>query len=71
MAIILVEKDVVPTKVYSWLQSESLENAYIIGGTTVISDNALNEVNKITSENITNNRLGGRDRYATNAIGYR
>jgi len=68
MAIILVERDVVPTKVYSWLQSESLENAYIIGGTTVISDNVLNKVNGITSANITNNRLGGRDRYATNAM---
>ena len=68
MAIILVEKDVIPTKVYNWLQFQSLENAYIIGGTTVISDNVLNKVNKITSANITNNRLGGRDRYATNAM---
>ncbi|WP_346934831.1 cell wall-binding repeat-containing protein [Clostridium sp.] len=68
MAIILVERDVVPTKVYNWLQFQSLENAYIIGGTTVISDNVLNKVNKITSANITNNRLGGRDRYATNAM---
>ncbi len=68
MAIILVEKDKVPTNVYNWLQSESLENAYIIGGTTVISDNVLNTANEITSANITNNRLGGRDRYATNAM---
>ncbi|WP_346934829.1 M4 family metallopeptidase [Clostridium sp.] len=68
MAIVLVERDVVPTKVYSWLQSESLENAYIIGGTTVVSDNVLNKVDGITSANIANNRLGGKDRYATNAM---
>gem|GEM_PF-409252 len=68
MAIILVEKDIVPTKVYSWLQAEALENAYVIGGTTVVSDNVLNKVNGITSGNIANNRLGGKDRYATNAM---
>ncbi|WP_346885425.1 M4 family metallopeptidase [Clostridium sp. UBA4395] len=68
MAIVLVQKDVVPTKVYSWLQSESLQNAYIIGGTGVVSDNVLNKVNGITSTNITKNRLGGKDRYATNAM---
>ncbi|WP_346868459.1 MULTISPECIES: M4 family metallopeptidase [unclassified Clostridium] len=68
MAIVLVQKDVVPTKVYSWLQSESLQNAYIIGGTGVVSDNVLNKVNGITSTNISKNRLGGKDRYATNAM---
>jgi len=68
MAIVLVEKDKVPTKVYSWLQGETLQNAYIIGGTTVVADSVLNKVNGITSENITKNRLGGKDRYATNAM---
>ncbi len=59
MAIVLVEKDKVPTKVYSWLQGETLQNAYITGGTTVVADSVLNKVNGITSENITKNRLGG------------
>ncbi|MGN9163281.1 M4 family metallopeptidase [Clostridium sulfidigenes] len=68
MAIVLVEKDKVPTKVYSWLQGETLENAYIIGGTTVVADSVLNKVNGITSANISKNRLGGKDRYATNAM---
>ncbi len=68
MAIVLVEKDKVPTKVYSWLQGETLQNAYIIGGTTVVADSVLNKVNGITSANITKNRLGGKDRYATNAM---
>ncbi len=68
MAIVLVEKDTIPTKVYSWLQSESLQNAYIIGGTGVVSDNVLSKVNGITLGNITKNRLGGKDRYATNAM---
>lgn len=68
MAIVLVEKDKVPTKVYSWLKGETLENAYIIGGTTVVADSVLNKINGITSANITKNRLGGKDRYATNAM---
>jgi len=68
MAIILVETDVVPTKIYSWLQSEQLENAYIIGGTGVVSNTVLNKINEITTENIINNRLGGQDRFATNAM---
>jgi len=68
MAIVLVEKDKVPTKVYSWLKGETLENAYIIGGTTVVADSVLNKVNGITLANITKNRLGGKDRYATNAM---
>ncbi|MGN9160358.1 cell wall-binding repeat-containing protein [Clostridium sulfidigenes] len=68
MAIVLVEKDKVPTKVYSWLKGETLENAYIIGGTTVVADSVLNKVNGITLANISKNRLGGKDRYATNAM---
>jgi len=43
MAIVLVEKDKVPTKVYSWLKGETLENAYIIGGTTVVADSVLKQ----------------------------
>ena len=66
--IILVEKDKVPENVYNWLKGESIEDAYIIGGTGVVSDNVLNKIDEITLSNVANNRLGGEDRYETNAI---
>lgn len=68
MAILLVERDFIPTSVYNWIKGESLEDAYIIGGTGVVSDSVLNKVNGITSANITNNRLGGKNRFVTNAM---
>jgi len=49
------------------LKAEALENAYIIGGNGVLSNKAVEEINKITSKNISSNRLGGSDRYETNA----
>lgn len=67
MPIILVRKDYVTDNVYNWLKSESLNNAFIIGGTTVVSDAVLNTLNGITVQNIAANRLGGANRYETNA----
>ncbi|MEG1254251.1 cell wall-binding repeat-containing protein [Clostridium sp.] len=67
MPIILVEKDSVPTDTYKWLNGEMVDNAYIIGGTGVVSDAVLKSVNSLTSSDISNNRLGGKDRFATNA----
>ncbi|MFL0247324.1 cell wall-binding repeat-containing protein [Candidatus Clostridium stratigraminis] len=68
MPIILVEKDNVPAAVYDWLASENLEDAYIIGGTGVVSDNVLNKIDTITLANVRNNRLGGQDRFETNSL---
>ena len=67
MPIILVEKNSITTSVYNWLKSESLNNAYIIGGTGVVSNTVLNSINSITTQNISGNRLGGANRYETNA----
>ncbi len=67
MPIILVENNVVPSEVYTWLKSEDLNNAFIVGGATAITDNVLNIINAITSQNISGNRLGGANRYETNA----
>ena len=67
MPIILVESNNIPSSVYNWIKSEDLNNAYIVGGTTAISDNVLNNINAITKQDISGNRLGGSDRYATNA----
>ena len=49
-------------------KGEALNNAYIIGGTTVVSNNLLNSVNGITATDISGNRLGGANRYDTNAM---
>ena len=67
MPIILVKKDRVTGNVYNWLKSENIKNAYIIGGTSVVSDAVLNSINGITAQNIAGNRLGGANRYETNA----
>lgn len=68
MPIILVRQNEVPAKTYNWLREEKLENAYIIGGSVVVSDKVLNIINEITASDLTQNRLGGKDRYATNAL---
>lgn len=67
MPIILVQTNGIHGYIYNWLQSEALSNAYIIGGTAVLSDTVLNLINNITAQNIAGNRLGGSDRYETNA----
>ncbi|USK49608.1 Ig-like domain-containing protein [Bacillus sp. CMF12] len=65
--IILTERNAVPAKTYSWLKGEGLDTSYFIGGKGVISPVILDEVNKITSKNVLNNRLSGINRQETNA----
>ncbi|MDU5111130.1 MAG: cell wall-binding repeat-containing protein [Clostridium sp.] len=67
MPIILVESNSIPSNVNSWLKSENLNNAYLIGGTGVLTNNVLNKINSMTKQNISGNRLGGANRYETNA----
>ncbi|MDI9217095.1 cell wall-binding repeat-containing protein [Clostridium tertium] len=67
MPIILVESNNIPSSVNSWLKSEDLNSAYLIGGADVVSNNILNQVNSMTKQDITGNRLGGVNRYETNA----
>ena len=68
MPIILSRKDKLNDDIYNWLKEENLNTAYVIGGQTVLSDSILNLVNGITSSDISGNRLGGANRYDTNAI---
>ncbi|MDU5105827.1 cell wall-binding repeat-containing protein [Clostridium sp.] len=67
MPIILVDNNYIPTDVNKWLKSEDLNTAYIIGGSGIISNNVMNQINSMTKQNISANRLGGIDRYETNA----
>lgn len=67
MPIILVESNSIPSNVNSWLKSEDLNTAYLIGGESVLSNNILNQINSMTRQDISSNRLGGANRYDTNA----
>ena len=67
MPIILTQKDKMKQNVYEWLKSKDLDDAYIIGSEGVVSNQIMNDVASITSKDISNNRLGGKDRYETNA----
>lgn len=67
MPIILSPKTALTNNTLSWLRTEGLKNAYIVGGTGVLTNNVLNQVNSITSNNISGNRLAGSDRFETNA----
>lgn len=66
--IILVETNKVPKDVLSWLKDQKLKSAYVIGGEGVVKNSVIKDLNKITSEDISKNRIGGADRYETNAL---
>lgn len=68
MPIILSRVDKINDDIYNWLKAEGLNNAYIIGGPTVLSNSIVSLVNGITSSDISGNRLGGANRYDTNAM---
>lgn len=65
--IILTEKNSINSSVYNWLKSESLSDAYVIGGENVVSKDVLNKIDEIVSANVSNNRVYGSDRHETNA----
>ena len=56
-----------PTKTYEWLKGEGLQTSYFIGGKSVIDPGIMNEMNKITTQDVFNNRLSGVNRQETNA----
>lgn len=68
MPIILSNSKEIGKTTYDWLKTKQLRNSYIIGGETALSNNILNQINSITSMDIRNNRLGGSNRYETNAV---
>lgn len=67
MPLLLVEKNRIPNSVKDWISTQNINNAYIIGGTGVVPDSILNELNKMVKQDIKVNRLGGANRYETNA----
>lgn len=65
--IILTEKKVMPKATFDWLKSESLTNAHFIGGAAVLDSAIIKDMNTITTNNVTANRISGMARHDTNA----
>lgn len=65
--IILTEKNSINSSVYSWLKSESLSDAYVIGGENVVSNDVLNKIDGVVTADVSKNRVYGSDRHETNA----
>ncbi|WHZ02792.1 Ig-like domain-containing protein [Neobacillus sp. YX16] len=65
--IILADKTAVPAETFAWLKTESLSDAYFIGGDGVVAPAIVSEVDRITSGNVLTNRLSGLNRHETNA----
>ena len=65
--IILTEKSSINSSVYSWLKSESLSDAYVIGGDEVVSNEVLNKIDGVVKADVSKNRVYGTDRHETNA----
>ena len=68
MPIILSRPKELNINSYNWLKGENLSNAYIIGGKIAISDAVLEKIDSITNSDVRGNRIGGSDRYETNAM---
>ncbi|MEG2058174.1 MAG: cell wall-binding repeat-containing protein, partial [Romboutsia sp.] len=65
--IILSAQDNISDDIYKWIEEQGVKDAYFIGGTSALSNNIINRVNTITSNNVLNNRVSGSDRQETNA----
>jgi putative cell wall-binding protein len=65
--IILADKTAVPAETFAWLRTESLSDAYFIGGDGVVAPAIVSEIDRITSGNVSANRLSGLNRHETNA----
>lgn len=68
--IILTDKSIIPTDTYNWMKTESLTNAYFIGGPDTLDTEIIHkmaDIAKPTSGSIYHNRIYGADRHETNA----
>lgn len=65
--IILTQQDGLDQKTYEYIKSQNVADGYIIGGKEKVSDKAINQIDAITSKDISNNRISGDSRQDTNA----
>jgi putative cell wall-binding protein len=65
--IILADKTSVPADTLGWLKTESLADAYFIGGDGVVAPSIISTIDKIASGDVSKNRISGLNRHETNA----
>lgn len=65
--ILLTNVNSIDNKTYDFIKSESIKDAYFIGGDKKISDSVINQVDKVVSADVSKNRVAGRNRKDTNA----
>lgn len=65
--IILTQKDGLDKDAYDYIKSKKVKTSYFIGGETKISQKAIEQINNITSNDVSKNRIAGNDRQETNA----
>ena len=65
--ILLTNVNSIDNKTYDFIRSESIKDAYFIGGDKKISNSVINQVDKIVSADVSKNRVAGRNRKDTNA----
>jgi putative cell wall-binding protein/alpha-tubulin suppressor-like RCC1 family protein len=65
--IILTGSSALPDSTYQWLKGEALTTAYFIGGSTVLHDSILSQLDSLTAHNVQGNRISGATRQETNA----
>ena len=65
--ILLTNVNSIDNKTYDFIRSESIKDAYFIGGDKKISNSVINQVDKVVSADISKNRVAGRNRKDTNA----
>lgn len=65
--IVLTQEDKLDERMCTWLSDKNIKNAYFIGGQSSIDDLVIDDINKITTNDISKNRIAGSDRYETNA----
>ncbi len=64
--VLLVKPDEVPAKVYAELKRLGAKNAYVVGGSAVISDGVAADLGTFLIGDVT--RIGGVNRYSTSAM---
>lgn len=65
--ILLTNVNSIDNKTYDFIRSESIKDAYFIGGDKKISNSVINQVDKVVSADVSKNRVAGRNRKDTNA----
>lgn len=65
--IILTEKERITEEAYNWVNEQHCSQIFVIGGNGVISDSLMEKVKNLSIDKYVS-RLGGTDRYETNAI---